>query len=90
MEKKSNYGKIIVAVIGAAVGIAALAFFVSKLLQKYFVLKDAEYDDLMEGDDEAGELIVDHADEEEDEEASEEEDESAEEVAVEVTAADEE
>lgn len=78
MEKKSNIGKIIAIVAGVTVGLCAAAFFISKLLQKYFVLKDTEYNDLMEGnDEEASDVVVDHADE--DAEDKEEEDAPAEE-----------
>lgn len=78
MEKKSNIGKIIAIVAGVTVGLCAAAFFISKLLQKYFVLKDTEYNDLMEGnDEEASDVVVDHADE--DAEDKEEEDTPAEE-----------
>lgn len=78
MEKKSNLGKIIAIVAGVTVGLCAVAFFISKLLQKYFVLKDTEYNDLMEGnDEEASDVVVDHA--EEDAEDKEEEDAPAEE-----------
>lgn len=62
-NKKPNYGKIIAVVVGVIIGLTAAAFFVSKLLQKYFVLKDTEYDDLMEGnEDEASDIVLDHAD----------------------------
>lgn len=69
MEKKSNLGKIIAIVAGVTVGLCAVAFFISKLLQKYFVLKDTEYNDLMEGnDEEASDIVVDHAEEAEEKE----------------------
>ena len=68
MEKKPNYAKIIAIIVGVVVGVCAAAFFLSKLIQKYFVLKDTEYNDLMQGDDdESSDVVVDHAEEEADE-----------------------
>lgn len=80
MEKKSNIGKIIAIVAGVTVGLCAAAFFISKLLQKYFVLKDTEYNDLMEGnDEEVSDVVVDHAEEDAEEAEEKEEDAPAEE-----------
>lgn len=80
MEKKSNLGKIIAIVAGVTVGLCAVSFFISKLLQKYFVLKDTEYNDLMEGnEEEASDVVVDHAEEDAEEAEAKEEDAPAEE-----------
>lgn len=80
MEKKSNLGKIIAIVAGVTVGLCAVSFFISKLLQKYFVLKDTEYNDLMEGnEEEASDVVVDHAEEDAEEAEEKEEDAPAEE-----------
>ena len=60
-EKKTNYGKIIAITLAVIAGACAIAYAVMKLYRKFFVVKDAEEDELFfdEEDFLDGEIEID-------------------------------
>ena len=60
-EKKTNYGKIIVITLAVIAGACAIAYAVMKLYRKFFVVKDADEDELFfdEEDFLDGEIEID-------------------------------
>ena len=50
-EKKTNYGKIIAITLAVIAGACAIAYAVMKLYRKFFVVKDAEEDELFFDED---------------------------------------
>ncbi len=60
-EKKTNYGKIIVITLAVIAGACAIAYAVMKLYRKFFVVEDADEDELFfdEEDFLDGEIEID-------------------------------
>ena len=72
-EKKTNYGKIIAITLAVIAGACAIAYAVMKLYRKFFVVKDAEEDELFfDEDGMLDEIEIDTGDEDVVEAAAEE------------------